>query len=75
MIVNMHEAKSQLSKLVELVAKGEEIIIAKAGKAVATLQPYVPHNKERKSGRLKGYKLDMTHFDTADSDITEMFEK
>lgn len=75
MVVNMHEAKSQLSKLVELAVKGEEIIIAKAGKAVATLQPYNPPTKERKPGRLKGHKFDMSHFDDADSIISELFAK
>jgi prevent-host-death family protein len=38
-MVNMHEAKTQLSKLVERVQKGEEIIIAKAGKPVAKIVP------------------------------------
>jgi antitoxin (DNA-binding transcriptional repressor) of toxin-antitoxin stability system len=35
--VNIHEAKTHLSKLVERAAKGEEIIIAKAGKPIARL--------------------------------------
>jgi prevent-host-death family protein len=39
-IVNMHEAKSTLSKLVEKVAAGEEVVIAKAGKPVARLVKY-----------------------------------
>jgi prevent-host-death family protein len=37
--VNIHAAKTQLSKLVEEAAAGEEIIIAKAGKPVARLMP------------------------------------
>lgn len=73
MIVNMHEAKSQLSKLVELAAKGEEVIIAKAGHAVAMLKPYQPENKIRKPGRLKSSKLDMSQFDEADGEIAELF--
>jgi len=39
MQVNMHEAKTHLSRLVERAAAGEEIVIAKAGKPVAKLVP------------------------------------
>ena len=39
--VNMHEAKSSLSKLVERVLDGEDVVIARAGKPVARLVPYV----------------------------------
>jgi len=39
--VNIYEAKSQLSSLVERAAKGEEIVIAKAGKPMARLVPAV----------------------------------
>ena len=49
----MHEAKSQLSRLVELVLKGEEVIIARAGKPVAKLVPY-RKDLRRVPGRLKG---------------------
>jgi prevent-host-death family protein len=37
--VNIHEAKSQLSRLIEAVAGGEEVVIAKAGTPVARLVP------------------------------------
>ena len=40
--VNTHEAKTHLSRLLERVAEGEEIVIAKAGKPVAKLVPYQP---------------------------------
>lgn len=40
MQVNMHDAKSNLSKLVEAVLDGEDIVIARAGKPVARLVPY-----------------------------------
>lgn len=39
MIINTHEAKTQLSKLLDRVSSGEEIIIAKSGKPVAKLVP------------------------------------
>jgi prevent-host-death family protein len=38
--VNLHEAKTHLSRLVERAARGEEIIIAKSGKPVAKLVPF-----------------------------------
>lgn len=47
--VNMHEAKTHLSKLVERVEGGEEIVISRAGKPAAKLVP-VP---EKKRGRRK----------------------
>ncbi|MFT4009124.1 MAG: type II toxin-antitoxin system prevent-host-death family antitoxin [Nocardioidaceae bacterium] len=38
--VNMHEAKTHLSRLVERVEQGERIVIARAGRPVAELRPY-----------------------------------
>ncbi|GMA33036.1 type II toxin-antitoxin system Phd/YefM family antitoxin [Litorihabitans aurantiacus] len=38
-IVNMHEAKTHLSRLVERVLAGEEVVIARAGRPVAELRP------------------------------------
>ncbi|MGH7828265.1 MAG: type II toxin-antitoxin system Phd/YefM family antitoxin [Candidatus Binatia bacterium] len=52
--VNIHQAKTQLSRLVELAARGEEIIIAKSGKPVARLVPYAPGGKARRPGQLRG---------------------
>ena len=49
-VVNVHEAKTHLSKILERVARGEEIVIAKAGKPVARL---VPIEGTRRPGRLK----------------------
>ncbi|MCP4406746.1 MAG: type II toxin-antitoxin system Phd/YefM family antitoxin, partial [Gammaproteobacteria bacterium] len=40
--VNVHEAKTQFSKLLERVRAGEDIVIAKAGIPVARLVPYTP---------------------------------
>lgn len=41
-IVNIHAAKSQLSKLLEQVQSGEEVVIAKAGTPIVRLIPYAP---------------------------------
>jgi prevent-host-death family protein len=51
-IFNVHEAKTHLSRVLERVAAGEEVIIAKAGKPVAKLVPLREGN--RRPGRLKG---------------------
>jgi len=44
-VVNVHEAKTQLSKLLERIEAGEEIIIARAGVPVARLTPVEPPKK------------------------------
>ena len=51
---NIHDAKTNLSKLIKLAIEGEEVIIAKAGKPVAKLIPFVEKSTERKLGFLKG---------------------
>lgn len=53
--MNIHEAKTHLSRLLEEIEKGEEIIIARHGKPVARLIPYTikPVN-QRKPGSLRG---------------------
>lgn len=51
-IVNMHEAKSMLSRLVEEAAAGEEVVIARAGEPVARLVPI--RKSPRKLGMWKG---------------------
>lgn len=51
--VNIHEAKTHLSRLVEEAAEGEEIIIAKAGRPVARIVA-LPSEKPRQLGLLKG---------------------
>ena len=52
--VNIHAAKTHLSRLVEQAAAGEEIVIAKAGKPVARLTPLPLPARPRKPGSLKG---------------------
>ncbi len=48
--VNIHEAKTQLSKLLQRVMNGEEIIIAKAGKPIALLKPITEAPDKRVPG-------------------------
>jgi prevent-host-death family protein len=52
--VNMHEAKTQLSKLVERVEAGEEVVIARSGKPVAKLVPVKRDMTPRVMGTMKG---------------------
>lgn len=54
MEVNIHEAKTHLSKLLERVAQGEEVVIAKAGKPVARLVAIKPKKQPRVIGTAKG---------------------
>ena len=49
--VNLYDAKTNLSKLVDRAAAGEEIVIAKAGKPKAKLVPYQPPRKKRRFGQ------------------------
>ena len=53
-IVNIHEAKTNFSKLIDAVGRVEEIIIAKAGRPAARLVPIQARHRERKPGALKG---------------------
>jgi prevent-host-death family protein len=52
--VNVHEAKTHLSKLLAEVGRGEEIVIARAGKPVARLVPLEPRRAPRQPGSAKG---------------------
>lgn len=61
--MNVHEAKTQLSALLERARLGERIIIARAGKPVAMLGPIAPAAKERKPGLLKGRVRIARNFD------------
>ena len=52
--VNIHEAKTHFSRLVERASKGEEIIIARAGRPLARLMPLASPTRPRRPGLLKG---------------------
>ena len=51
---NIHEAKTHLSDLIERAIRGEEIIIARAGKPVVRLVRFEPASKPRKGGQWSG---------------------
>jgi prevent-host-death family protein len=74
--VNIHEAKTHLSRLIEKAAKGEAFIIAKAGKPMVKVVPIedVEIPKKRRIGFMKGEIVAPEDFDTMMADeIEEMF--
>ncbi len=70
--VNIHEAKTHLSRLLEQVAQGERVVISKAGQPIADL---VPHQRTQVIiGGLKGQiEYDDADFEGLDPDIQRMF--
>ena len=54
MLVNIHDAKTNFSKLLNQVLKGDEIIIARDGKPLVRLIPYTEETQVRQGGQLKG---------------------
>ena len=61
--VNIHEAKTHLSKLLQRVMSGENVIIAKAGKPIAQLSPIATPTKQRIPGNDKGKVVIAPDFD------------
>jgi prevent-host-death family protein len=63
-VFNIHEAKTHFSKLLERVLRGEEVVIAKAGKPVARLLPFTRDDgAARKPGIDKGKVIIKSDFD------------
>ena len=72
--VNIYEAKTHLSRLLEQVAQGGEIVICKAGKPVARLVSYAPQPRPpRKMGGLKGKIWVAPDFDEFSQDLQNLF--
>jgi len=72
--VNMHEAKSRLSELGELVWQGERVIIARAGEPYLNLSPYRESRKPRTPGRLAGQIRIAADFESTSADVIDAFE-
>lgn len=71
--VNVHEAKTHLSRLLDEVARGESVIIARAGKPVAELVPL--RRVDIKWGALAGQiEYDDEAFRAADAEIAALFD-
>jgi prevent-host-death family protein len=73
--VNMHEAKTHLSKLVERVEGGEEIVISRAGEPAAKLVPVSRKLGPRKLGGWEGKVWLSPDFFEFDKEIEQMFEE
>jgi prevent-host-death family protein len=74
MPVNIHEAKTHLSRLVDRAAAGEEIVIARAGKPLARLVAYEPAVTERELGAWRGKVTIGPDFDDMDEELAQIFE-
>ena len=70
-MINIHEAKTNLSRLLERVMKGEKIIIAKAGKPVAVLSPYPQKHHVRTPGNDAGKVVIQPDFDAPLAEFDE----
>jgi prevent-host-death family protein len=83
MIVNIHAAKTNLSKLIERAEAGEEVIIARAGSPRVRLTPIEPQSQEPAPkrekgawiGSLKGQFWIAPDFDDVDEEIARAFEE
>jgi prevent-host-death family protein len=71
--VNIHEAKTHLSRLIERVEGGEEITLARAGRPVAKLVPYKPRTEPRVLGLWKGKVVIKPDFDDPLPEFDEAF--
>jgi prevent-host-death family protein len=74
-VINIHQAKTQLSQLLVRVQKGEKIVIANGGKPVAFLSPYhKSQSSERIPGRLRGQFTVPDDFNEPDEELIRLFE-
>ena len=72
-ITNIHEAKSQLSKLVDRALQGEEVIIARAGTPMVRLVPVSQGDSPRQGGQWKRKIRIADDFDELPADIADAF--
>lgn len=73
-IVNIHEAKTHLSRLIERVETGEEVVIARAGRPVARLIPFRARTSPRVPGLWRGQIRLAPDFDQTDASLLDAFE-
>ena len=75
MTVNMHEAKSQLSRLGKAAWEGEEVVIARAGEPYLRLVPYRERKPRRRLGAMKGQIRITSDFDETPPEVIDSFWK
>lgn len=73
-IVNMHQAKSSLSRLVARALAGEEVVIARNGEPLVRLVPMARQRAPRVPGRGRGKIWISPDFELADEEISKLFE-
>jgi prevent-host-death family protein len=73
-VVNMHQAKSSLSRLVARALAGEEVVIARNGEPVVRLVPIAKKRETRVPGRGKGKIWISPEFEFTEAEVTELFE-
>jgi prevent-host-death family protein len=74
LVVNVHEAKTHFSRLLEQAHAGQEIILAKAGKPYARLMPLAPTAGRRQPGRLAG-RVGEEFFEPLPDDVLAAWEQ
>jgi prevent-host-death family protein len=73
-VINVQEAKTHLSRLIDAAAGGESILLAKHGKPLAKLSAYAPERESRTLGGLEGQIQIADDFDEEDARIRALFE-
>ena len=71
--VNVYEAKTRLSQLLDQAAAGEDVVIARNGRPVARLVPVTPAPKRRQRGVWKGKGWIADDFDETPQDLIDLF--
>ena len=71
--VNVHEAKTHLSRLLEAVEAGEDVVIARAGKPIARLVPAAARTQPRTPGAWQGQVVIADDFDETPEDLIAAF--
>lgn len=73
--VNVHDAKTHLSRLIERVEAGEEIVLARAGRPVARIVPFKARTEPRVPGAWRGLVQLSPDFDAVDEELLASFEQ
>ena len=71
--VNVHEAKTHLSRLLEAVEAGEDVVIARAGKPIARLVPVAARTEARTPGSWRGRVFIADDFDETPEELIAAF--
>ena len=74
MVINVYDAKTRLSELLERTSRGEEFVLARAGRPMARLIPYRAERAPRVPGRLAGSVTMASDFDITSDEVLDAFE-